>query len=204
MPEKPAYGPKGLKKWQLREPQTIGDFGIFAVKRSLLHDPEGKPKRDVHTFHVRDWCNVVPVTADGRVLLVWQYRFGTGEFSLELPGGVIDAGEDPMTAAIRELEEESGAVSPRVELMSILEPNPALQGNKLYSYVAWEIDIAQAHEKTKFDELEELESLLVPIRDLPELLDEGVIKHALCTTVLETFLRRHAHWKATAQSGKGP
>lgn len=204
MPDKPGYAPKRLKKWQLREPQTIGEFGIFAVKKSFLHDPEGRPKRDVHTFSVRDWCNVVPVTADGRVLLVWQYRFGTGEFSLELPGGVIDAGEAPMKAAIRELKEESGAVSDRVELISVLEPNPALQGNKLYSYVAWEIDITQADENTQFDELEELESLLVPIHDLPELLDSGVITHALCTTVLETFLRRHAHWKPKAQGVKGP
>ena len=192
MSDAPSYAPRNLRKWELRATETVGSFGIFTVRRSALHDAEGKPKRDVHTFTARDWCNVVPVTADGRVLLVWQYRFGTGDFSLELPGGVVDPGEAPMDAAIRELREEAGATSKRVELISVLEPNPALQGNRLHSYVAWDIDLS--HE-TQFDELEELESLLVPITELPNLLDDGVIRHALCTTVLETFLRRHAKWK---------
>lgn len=192
MSESTRYAPKTLKKWELRAPKTIGEFGIFSVRRSALHDSEGNPKRDVHTFLVRDWCNIVPVTADGRVLLVWQYRFGTDEFSLELPGGVIDPGEEPLAAALRELKEEAGATSSRVELLSVLEPNPALQGNLLHSYIAWDIEVSHG---TAFDELEELESLLVPIADIPTLLDDGVIRHALCTTVLETFLRRHAHWK---------
>lgn len=185
----PRYAPKSLKKWELRAPKTVGEFGIFSVRRSALHDPAGNPKRDVHTFLLRDWCNIVPVTADGRVLLVWQYRFGTGEFSLELPGGVVDPGEEPSSAAVRELKEEAGATAARVELLSVLEPNPAMQGNLLHSYVAW--DTAISHD-TAFDDLEELESLLVPIAELPRLIDEGVIRHALCTTALETFLRRHA------------
>lgn len=189
MAEKPTYAPRTLKKWQLRAPTKIGEFGIFSVTRSALFDAEGREKRHVHTFEVRDWCNIVPVTPEGEVLLVWQYRFGTGEFSLELPGGVVDEGEAPMAAAIRELKEEAGATSPRVELLSVLEPNPALQGNLLHSYVAWDTEVEE--HATDFDELEELESLRVPIADLPALLDRGVIRHALCTTVLEMFLRRY-------------
>jgi ADP-ribose pyrophosphatase len=176
-----------LKKWTMKDPVVAGDFGVFRVLRHKLETPAGVSKRDVHTFECRDWCNVIPVTDDGHVVMIWQYRFGTDALSLEVPGGVIDEGETPEHAALRELEEEAGYRAPAVELLSVLEPNPALQGNRIFSFVARH---ATATGQTKFDDLEECETVLVPIRDLPALLDSGAFSHALCAVALETFLRR--------------
>ena len=56
-------------------------------------------ERNFFVFGCPDWCNVVAVTEEGKVVLVWQYRFGTDAMSLEVPGGVIDPGESPESAA---------------------------------------------------------------------------------------------------------
>jgi ADP-ribose pyrophosphatase len=178
-----------MRKWTLKEPQMVGEFGIFRVLRHKLESPDGAPKRDVHTFLSGDWCNVIPVTPDNRVVFIWQHRFGSDSLSLEVPGGVIDTGEAPEAAALRELEEESGyqVASSDIELLSVLEPNPALFGNRIFSYVARNVTPTG---RTHFDDLEECETVLVPVTELPALLDAGKIAHALCAVALETFLRR--------------
>jgi 8-oxo-dGTP pyrophosphatase MutT (NUDIX family) len=180
--------PPTMRPWSRPRVEVVADYGIFSVEKGLLHDPAGAPKRDVFTFGCRDWCNVVAVTRDQQIVLVWQYRFGPGELSLEVPGGVIDPGEAPEAAARRELLEESGYEASSIELLASLQPNPALQGNRIFSYVAWD---AEPTGNTAFDELEDCETALVPRHALGALLDSGQVQHALVTVALETFLRRH-------------
>jgi ADP-ribose pyrophosphatase len=181
------YAPKRVRKWARKDPEVVADFGIFRVHRSKLETPEGISERAVHTMEVRDWCNVLPITADGHAVLIWQYRFGSDALSLEIPGGVIDPGESPEHAALRELEEESGYRSKRLQLLSVLEPNPAFQDNRIYSYVAFDCEPTG---RTNFDELEDCETVRVPVAELPQLLDDGVVTHALCAMVIDRFLRR--------------
>jgi ADP-ribose pyrophosphatase len=182
-----SFAPKRIRKWNLREPELVGDFGIFQVLRSTLETPVGELKRSVHTMQVADWSNVLPITKDGHAVLIWQYRFGSDALSLEIPGGVVDPGEDPLQAAHRELEEESGYRSPRLELLSVLEPNPAFQNNRIHSYVAFDCEPTG---QTNFDELEDCETVLVPVSQLATLLDAGTVRHALCAMVIERFVRR--------------
>jgi ADP-ribose pyrophosphatase len=176
-----------MKKWTREELAVVHDYGIFAVERGPVRDAEGVLRRNVHTFRARDWCNVIPITQSGELVLIWQYRFGSDALSLEVPGGVIDPGELPAQAALRELREECGYEASRVDLISSLQPNPALQGNRIFSYVAWDATPTGA---TAFDELEACETVTVPLRDLGALLDSGEMQHALCVVALETFLRR--------------
>jgi ADP-ribose pyrophosphatase len=173
----------------MKDRTVVGDFGIFRVERSKVTTADGVPKHEVHTFQCADWCNVVPVTPDGHVVFIWQYRFGSDALSLEVPGGMIDPGESARTAALRELEEESGyrGHPDALETLSVLAPNPALQGNLLHTFVARNVTPTG---RTNFDDLEECETALIHVDDLPELLDSGVIQHALCAVAVETFLRR--------------
>jgi 8-oxo-dGTP pyrophosphatase MutT (NUDIX family) len=181
--------PPKLKKWTLSRPHAPADYRVFRVHRNLVVDGEGKPRRDVFTFECPDWCNVVAVTSDDHVVFVWQYRFGTEAMSLEIPGGVVDDGEAPIESARRELLEETGFAADALEPLSVVEPNPALQGNRCHTFLARG---ARRVAAPSLDENEELEELLVPVRDLSRLLDEGHVTHALVHSALEAFLRKAA------------
>src|SRR5690606_26769893 len=143
--------------------------------------------RDVFVFSCPDWCNVLAVTPEGRLVMVWQYRFGTDALSLEIPGGVIDPGEAPEGAARRELREETGYEAGELELGSGVEPNPALQGNRCYTFLARG---ARLVGPSAPDEDEELEVALIDEDRLPALIDEGHVTHALVVVALELYLRR--------------
>ena len=83
-------------------------------------------------LHSGDWVLALPVTEDGRLVMVRQYRFGVRALSTEAPGGVIDPGEDPVVAAARETEEETGFAGGRARLLGTCAPNPAIQRNRCH------------------------------------------------------------------------
>lgn len=175
--------PTRIEKLTRNSVTEVADHGVFTVSRL------GYPSlpREVFVFSCPDWCNVVAETPDGQVVLVWQYRFGTDALSLEIPGGVIDPGETPEEAARRELREETGYEADTLELLGVVEPNPALQGNRSYTFFAPNARLAGS---TSFDDLEDLEVALVKKEDVTALVDEGEITHALVVTALEAYARK--------------
>ncbi|HEY6461605.1 MAG TPA: NUDIX hydrolase [Polyangiaceae bacterium] len=178
-----------LRPWRRRRVEPVGAYRVFDVKRLELEDGAGAPRGDAFVFDCRDWCNVVALTPDDEVILVWQYRFGTDAMSLEIPGGVIDAGEQPDRAAQRELREETGYLAEDMDPLLVVEPNPALQGNRCHTFVARG---ARRTAETAFDAQEELETVLVPAARVADLLDGGQVRHALVQGALEAFWRRRS------------
>ena len=177
--------PKRVRKLARKGRHEVADHGVFRVER--LEYPE--LPRDVFVFSCPDWCNVVAETTAGEIVFVWQYRFGTDAVSLEIPGGVIDPGESPEAAAVRELREETGYEAASFELLTVVEPNPALQGNRCFTYLARGAHLVGP---TAFDELEDLELALVDKAKVAPLLDSGQVTHSLVIGALETYLRRFA------------
>jgi 8-oxo-dGTP pyrophosphatase MutT (NUDIX family) len=180
-----SIAPTRLRKLERAASTLVADHGVFRVERLSY---EVLP-RDVYVFQMPDWCNVLAETEDGELVMVWQHRFGTDALSLEIPGGVIDPGEDPLEAARRELREESGYDAGALELVSVVEPNPALQGNRCYTYLARGARLAG---ETSFDDLEDLEVVLLPKDEIAARIDDGTITHALVIVALEQYLRRFA------------
>jgi 8-oxo-dGTP pyrophosphatase MutT (NUDIX family) len=173
--------------WRQRRVEPVASYRVLDVVRVELEDGSGRARGDAFTVRCRDWCNVVALTPEDEIVLVWQYRFGTDALSLEIPGGVIDEGEDPLEAARRELFEETGYTADAFELLLEVEPNPAIQDNRCFSFLARGARYTGA---TRFDPMEELETTLFPAARLPELLDSGQVSHALVQGPLETFHRK--------------
>jgi 8-oxo-dGTP pyrophosphatase MutT (NUDIX family) len=123
-----------------------------------------------------DWINVIPLTAEGQIVLIEQYRPGIKKVTLEIPGGMVYKGESPPQTAVRELVEETGYRAATVELLGRTRPNPAIQNNWLYSFVARDCILAQAPQP---DGAEQISVRLVALDEIRGLIATGAINHSL-------------------------
>lgn len=140
---------------------------------------------DATIFEFRSWANIVALTKDGQVVMVKQYRHGVCDVLLEFPGGVVEDGEDPIEGARRELLEETGYTSSNITLIGKLYPNPALQTNTLYCYLALDAEKVSGQ---NLDAGEDIEVHLMPLDELVELAKRGEFPHALMNSVLFSAL----------------
>lgn len=124
-----------------------------------------------------DWVNVIPLTADNEVVMVRQFRHGIEDFTLEIPGGMVDPEDtDPCSAAQRELWEETGYGSADIVRLGEVHPNPALQKNRCFSFLARDV---RPTRKPQLDGTEEIEVVLVPRAEIAGRIAGGEISHAL-------------------------
>jgi 8-oxo-dGTP pyrophosphatase MutT (NUDIX family) len=133
-------------------------------------------EHDFYIIESRDWINVIPLTADHRVVMIRQYRHGSKEVTLEIPGGLVDPGDTPEKAAARELMEETGYQAEELVQIGVVNPNPALFNNRCYTFIAQN---AQKIRAPMPDQTEDIEVVLMPISDIQELISKGEIDHAM-------------------------
>jgi ADP-ribose pyrophosphatase len=88
---------------------------------------------------------IVPVTEDGNVLMVRQYRYPMGEELLEIPAGKLERGENPMDCAVRELSEETGCTAGKWVSLGATYPSPGFCEEILHLYLATELTRGAAH-----------------------------------------------------------
>jgi len=176
--------------WDVLRREQLQDCAVFKVTRQLSRSPRTGEVHPFYGIEADPWVNVVPVTPAGEVVMVRQFRHGSGAVTLEIPGGIVDPGETPEAAAARELREETGFGGGRLEALGSVNPNPALFGNRLHTFVARDVVRLGPAENHG---LEETSVVLVPRAELGAMLRAGAIDHALvvaglCRYVLEEGL----------------
>jgi ADP-ribose pyrophosphatase len=162
--------------WHRERSEQVADCRVFKVRRDFSTDPRDGKEHDFYVIEAPDWINVIPLTKDGRVVLIEQYRHGTESISLEIPGGMVDPGEEPRATAARELFEETGYEAVEVILLGRTRPNPAIQNNWIHTFLARGVEyrqepLNQGTERTRV----RLETLA----RIPSLIREGAIDHSL-------------------------
>lgn len=142
------------------------------------------------TVGLRDWVVVVAEDDRGNLVLVHQHRHGVDAVTLECPGGVVDPGESPETAARRELREETGYDADALESLGVLHPNPALHDNRAFFFFARG---ARKVAEPEVGEHEDTRVALLPWREARAAIEDGRITHAITVLPLERlFTRRTA------------
>ena len=91
-----------IARWKVLKSRPVATCRIFDVRLDQCVHPQDGRTGDFFVLEVGDWVNVMAVTPDDRFVLVRQYRHGTRDFTLEVPGGMVDEGESPLEAAKRE------------------------------------------------------------------------------------------------------
>ncbi len=174
-----------VEDWVELAREQVADYRIFGVERSRARSPHDGTEHVFYRILSVEWAQVVPVTADERIVMIRQYRHGAECVTLEIPGGLVDPGETPAEAALRECREETGYAAPAVRPLGVLKPNPALFANHLHSFVAAGVErVGEIQNSGSEQTVVEL----VPVADLPALLVDGTIDHALVAATLWRFL----------------
>jgi ADP-ribose pyrophosphatase len=164
--------------------RTLVSTRILELKSVRFRHPVRGTERDFIVAHAPDWVNVVAHTPDGQIVLVKQFRFGSNAMSLEIPGGVIEAGEDPIAAGIRELAEETGYGGGKVTLLGSVNPNPAIQDNRCHFVL---VEGAVPTSSLDWDDDEEIQVSTAPVAQVMAWARSGVITHSLTVAALMLF-----------------
>lgn len=180
------------KRWNKERSKAHGNYRIFSVREDFYTHPDKEGERSFFVIEASDWVNVIAVTTDDDIVMIRQHRPGVGAVRLEIPGGIIEPGEEPVIAAARELAEETGYRGDAPELICAVEPNPATHNNHCFSYLVRNAkrDIAR-----DLDHDEVIDVELLPFSELSALLENGELPHALLQLPLLHYLR----WRETGR-----
>ena len=171
-------------RWEKRGTTVVAKTRVLDLLGVRYRHPVRGTEKDFVVVAPADWCNVLALTPDGRLVLVRQFRFGIDEFSLEIPGGVMEAGEDPVEAGLRELREETGFTGMRARLIGSVHPNPAIQSNRCHFVL---VEAAVQSASLEWDADEEIAVATVPVDEVLAHARTGGITHALVLNALFLF-----------------
>jgi 8-oxo-dGTP pyrophosphatase MutT (NUDIX family) len=173
-----------LGDWTLLDKTLALQTRIFKVLLARYRMPRTGKESTFSVIDSPDWVNVVASDKQGNLILIRQFRVGSASFTLEVPGGMVDPGEQPRDAAARELYEECGYRAERIIDLGFIEPNPAIFNNRAHMFLAEGCEHAGAQ---VLDEGEDIEVVPTPIDEVLRMLHAGQITHALVSVALSRF-----------------
>jgi 8-oxo-dGTP pyrophosphatase MutT (NUDIX family) len=177
-----------VKPWRLVSEKNKADLGLFKVKARRAVSPLNDLVHEFMVVKMPDWLQLLPLTQEGRVVLVKQYRHANQKVGLEAPGGLVEAGDpDPGLAALRELREETGYGGGELFHLGSYWPQPAMLANQAHFYMARDVILQGPQEQ---DPGEDIDVVLLWPEEMEEMIAAGKVHSAM--TVLVWTLAQQA------------
>ncbi len=184
---------KKLKKgWEHLKSERGPALGLLKTRYDHLKNPRNQKEVKVLVIEGRDAVNVLAFTKAQKIVLVRQLRFGTGDVSVEFPGGLMDEGEDRLESAKRELREETGYTGTKWEYLNSIASQPVFMDNYIHHYIL--LDAELTHSKDQ-DDAEDIEIIELTIEETIEMLKRGEFIHPHAISILTQFLLKTGYWK---------
>ncbi len=171
--------------WKLKRTKPLHDYRIFKTRSDIRESPRTGNDHEFFVLESQDWVNIVAVTDENNIVFIEQFRHGISGTVLEIPGGMIEDGEEPKLSAQRELLEETGYTSEEFIEIGKVHPNPALFDNLCYTFLA---KSAKKIKEPEFEGTEDIETILYPSKDIMELIQKGDITHSLVINALFFYM----------------
>ena len=166
-----------IRDWPIISREQVGDFGLFSLTQKKVRSPRTGEIRAVQALQFADWVLILRLTPQEEVVMVGQYRHGTEQVCLELPGGLVAPNDaSPELSAGRELLEETGYRASKIKHIGGCFPQPAILSNKCYFYLAKDVESLQ---KQDLDPGEDIEILSIPLSEIPDKIETREIDHGM-------------------------
>jgi len=176
--------------WKIISEIHEASYKVLDVTSVKAISPRTNKSYDFVVLKSNPWVNIIPITNEGDVVMIRQYRHGIKEITLEIPGGLVESKDDPKQAALRELKEETGYYSDEVYSLGYVHPNPAIFNNVCHTFLALNVKTVSNQEQ---DEKEDIEVIKVPLKQVPTLIMEGKITHALVVVAFYRLFLEASH-----------
>jgi 8-oxo-dGTP pyrophosphatase MutT (NUDIX family) len=153
-----------IRPWIVLRQRWVFHDRWYRLLAETVVPGEDREPIEYYTGVFADVALVVALTTGGEILFARQYKHGAREILVELPGGYLDEGEEPLAAAQRELLEETGFAGQDWRPLGSYLGNPTKErGNRLHFYlVTGATRVAAPHR----DSTEEIEVLAIPVREV--------------------------------------